>query len=404
MTSIAQISVNNALDSHGYPIQVMLIAEHSQSGQLLGELCRQVFTGVSVRWVYQLSEAIPMITSLAPDIVFVKPASVDDLLPADYITTIHSVAQDEHLPIIVLCDKQDSHSIEELSCSGATDSLAISDLSDASIYRCVRNAVEKSQLRRDNESKRVIIQQNNRELAIHKQHIGAFYETVSHELKSPLAGAREYVSLVLDGVCGDANSAQKELLTNAIQCCDTLRDLIHDLLDTAALENGMLTMRYQQCNLEELVRSTIARYSAVANRQGVSIQLNIQGASPVIDCDEFRISQLLSHLLSNAIKHSEASGGVQVTLSTSAKDFVSLSVKDSGPGIEPRHQQRIFDKFYQIKLEHEDEFEHHQGMGIGLFLCRSIACLHGGKLSLQSELGEGTVFTAQIPKMQQSKN
>lgn len=404
MTSIVQFSANRLLDFDASPIQVLLIDVESSTRQLVNGLCKQVFDGISVRCVHQLNEAIPLISKLTPDIVFVNISALDELIPKDYVTTIHSVAQDEHLPIVVLCDEYDSQRFEELSRSGASDCLAIGDLSTGSIYRCVSNAVEKSQLRRDNAKKRVIIQQNNRELAIHKQQIGAFYETVSHELKSPLAGAREYVSLVLDGVCGEASSPQKELLANALQCCDSLRDLIHDLLDTAALENGMLALRYQQCNLEELVGNIVARYSALAQLKGVSISLDIPDASLLIDCDELRVGQLLSHLLSNAIKHSEAPGIIQVTLSASDAAFVSLSVEDSGPGIEPAHQQRVFDKFYQIKLEHEDEFEHHEGMGVGLFLCRSIACLHGGKLSLQSVPGSGSVFTAQLPKKQQVKN
>lgn len=399
-----QHATDQLADIHRPPMQLLLIVDDISTQERLAELCKESFDGACVRCADQLSDAIPMISRLAPDIVFVHLSTAVKLRPTEYVSTIHSVANDEHLPVIALCDQQDRQRVETLSQCGAADSLAIADLSSAAVYRCVSNAVEKSQLRRDNETKRVIIQQNNRELAIHKQHIGSFYEAVSHELKSPLAGAREYVSLVLDGVCGEASFAQKELLTNALQCCDSLRDLIHDLLDTAAMENGMLVLRYNPCNLEQLVRDVVTRHAVVAERQGILIQTNFQRELTLVDCDELRIMQLLSHLLSNAIKHSVAPGSVQVSLSADDNAFFLLSVKDSGSGIDPAHQQRVFDKFYQVKLEHEDEYEHHEGMGVGLFLCRSIACLHGGRLSLQSTPGEGCIFTAQIPKTQQYEN
>ncbi len=397
MTSLVGFSGANASLTQCTPVELLLIDPDRVGRQRFIDCCKDAFETVSVRGADQLQGALAMISARVPDIIFVALTPDNSPSPADCIGSIRSVARDDHLPIIALCKEYDRQRLETLNRCGVTDALAIADLSTAAMYRCISHALEKSKLQRDNATKDVVIQQNNRELAIQKQHIGSFYEAVSHELKSPLAGAREYVSLVLDGVCGEASPSQKELLTHAIECCDSLRDLIHDLLDTAAMENGMLVLRNKPCDLEQLVRNVVARHSAVARRQGISIDIDIQGRPRSICCDEFRISQLLSHLLSNAIKHSCASGDIRVTLNTTDKTFVSLSVADSGPGIEQAHRQRVFDKFYQIKQANEDEFEHHEGMGVGLFLCRSIACLHGGKLTLQSTPGEGCVFTAQIP-------
>lgn len=397
MGAQAHISATQLTDIRCRPMSALLVDEEAARQQIVSAYLQQVFDDIVIQSAEHIAEAFPFLSAHRFDVVLLRITPLNLHLLSDYVVTIGKVALDEHLPVIALSEELSEQQLRELLALGVADCLASSELSEASIYRSVRNAVEKGQLRRDNESKRVIIQQNNRELQIQKQHIGSFYETVSHELKSPLAGAREYISLVIDGVCGDANAEQKKLLYSALECCDSLKDLIHDLLDTAAMENGMLVLRYAPCAINQLVRKVIARYSPQAGNAGLSIRADIQCPVEFIDCDEMRLDQLLSHLISNAIKNSRANEDILVSLALAGDKYITLSVRDQGRGIPLEHQQRVFDKFYQIKDDTDNEFEHLPGMGLGLYLCRSIACLHGGHLGIQSTPGEGSAFTASIP-------
>ena len=234
-------------------------------------------------------------------------------------------------------------------------------------------------------------------LARKNEEIRSFYHYLAHELKSPLSSATEFVSITLDGLAGPLTDEQHQYLGLARESCNQIRIYINDLLDVARLENGKLKIRCQSGSLDALIRRVEAVVSREAKEKQIAFSSDIQPGLPWVTMDESRIFQVLINLLKNAMKFTPEEGRVTVRaeIHPQEQDRILVSVKDTGRGIEKEKQEHIFDRFFQVR---KDDMEIEGGLGMGLHLCRELVQLHGGEISVESALGEGSTFFFTLPR------
>ena len=245
------------------------------------------------------------------------------------------------------------------------------------------------------------LEQNKNELERRNSEINTFYHTLAHELKTPLTAAREFVSIVMDQIAGPVNGDQQEYLGTAKACCDQIKTYIDDLLDMTRLETGKLALEQKRGSIDKVVSLIVAETSSVAKENQLSLCQEITPGLPAVLIDERRIIQVLTNLISNAIKFTPEGGKIVVSARPAAKsNFISIAVADSGVGIDARHCERIFDRLYQVN---KDDAKVKGGLGIGLSLCREIVRLHGGTITVESEPGHGTRFTFTVPVAYESE-
>jgi len=227
------------------------------------------------------------------------------------------------------------------------------------------------------------------------EEIGNFYQTLAHELKTPLTAAREFVAIVLDEIPGPVNETQKEFLTTAKQCCDQIRVYMNDLLDLTRLETGKLAVEHGPLSLGRAIALAVSEMSLAAADKRLVVGQDVPLDLPPMTGDEGRITQVLTNLLSNAVKFTPDGGRIEIAVRAEpAAGLVRVSVADSGIGIEAYALPRVFDRLYQVR---EDDAHFKGGLGIGLSLCREIVRSHGGAITVTSTPGQGATFTFTLP-------
>lgn len=246
----------------------------------------------------------------------------------------------------------------------------------------------------------VELEQTNQDLLRKNQEIQNFYHTLSHELKTPLTSAREFISIVMDGLAGPLNETQLEYLGIAKESCNQLRFCINDLLDASRLETGKLSIELKPTSLTPLVQRVVTVMTPFAAEKTIALNQEVQPDLPQVPLDETRMRQIITNLLNNAIKFTPVGGKILVKAGDAPgrPGLLQISVSDTGCGIPKEEQDRIFDRLYQIKA---GDAATEQGIGLGLYLCRELVQLHGGTIWVESEPGKGSTFAFIVPKSQQ---
>jgi len=246
------------------------------------------------------------------------------------------------------------------------------------------------------------LEQTNRDLVKRSEEIQYFYHTLSHELKTPLTAAREFVSIVIDGLAGELNSTQLKYLRIAKKSCTELAVYINDLLDATRLDTGKLHLELKAASLPAIIHRAIAVMEPVAIGKKIRLSEDLDTRLMDVMVDESRIMQILTNLLNNALKFTFEGGEVIVKFGEDSKnsEFLQISVTDTGCGIPKDQIDNLFHRFYQIK---KGDATPEKGVGLGLYLCREMVLLHGGKIWVESSLGKGSTFSFTIPKQTATK-
>lgn len=240
------------------------------------------------------------------------------------------------------------------------------------------------------------VERTNSDLRRKNEEIQNFYHTLSHELKTPLTSAREFISIVIDGLAGGLTDTQREYLRIAMDSCNQLRVCINDLLDATRLETGKLSIDLKPTAIGELAQRVVTTLLPAANGKRIRLACDVERGLPPVELDESRVTQVITNLVNNAVKFTEPGGEITVGVGASAEkaDFVEVSVIDTGRGIAGSQIDRIFDRLYQVKSG-DATTEH--GVGLGLFICRELVRLHGGDIRVESVVGKGSAFTFELP-------
>lgn len=222
-----------------------------------------------------------------------------------------------------------------------------------------------------------------------------FLSNVSHELRTPLAGIGSLVENMLDGVTGELTEKQTRYMAGIKESSDRLARLIHDLLDLSVIESGKIKLVPTQFALPALINEVTEALRPVATAKSVSLTAVPAAQEHIAWADRDKITQVLTNLLGNAIKFTPAGGSIELgTEEPKDANWLSVYVSDTGPGIAPEDVARIFDEFYQI---HNPGKEKSKGVGLGLAISKKLVELHGGTISVTSELGSGSKFSFTLP-------
>ena len=221
-----------------------------------------------------------------------------------------------------------------------------------------------------------------------------FISTVSHELRTPLSAIRASLALLVDDTAEPLPADTRELIGIAHQSCERLVRLVNDVLDVQKIEAGSMRYQFQRWPLSSLVKQALEAMQAYARQ--FDVELTYRDSESVLEAavDPDRLHQVLTNLVSNAVKFSPRGGTVEVTLSVHGGQ-ARLSIKDHGSGIPDEFRARIFQKFAQADSADSRE---KGGTGLGLSICKSIVEAHGGTISFESTAGQGTVFHVDLPR------
>ena len=220
-----------------------------------------------------------------------------------------------------------------------------------------------------------------------------FISMVSHELRTPLTTIKGFVTIVLNEETGPLNDQQRHFLQTSDRAIDRLTLLVSDLLDISRIEAGQIKMLLRPTSVLDLCQRLQHNFSPQLKAQNLTLTLKIPENLPRVLADAHRITQVLDNLMSNAIKYTTEGG---ITLSAVDKgDYIMISVKDTGSGIPAEEHDKIFDKFYQIKV---GTGYPSKGTGLGLAIVKSIIDSHRGKIWLESAPGKGADFRFILPR------
>jgi signal transduction histidine kinase len=230
------------------------------------------------------------------------------------------------------------------------------------------------------------------ELEAASQHKSEFLANMSHELRTPLNAIIGFSQVLRDEMVGPVNEKQSEYLDDIISSGNHLLSLINDVLDLSKVEAGQVELDVHPFSLREALERGVVMVRERATEGDVRVGFTADPEVDVVDGDERRIKQVIFNLLSNAVKFTPAGGEVDVS-ATRVNGEVRVSVVDTGPGIAPEDHERIFEEFRQT----ETGVEQHEGTGLGLALAKRFVELHGGRIWLESEVGQGSTFTFALP-------
>jgi len=218
-----------------------------------------------------------------------------------------------------------------------------------------------------------------------------FVMAASHELKTPLTSIGMSISLLKEKLTDKLGSKETELLNAADEEVQRLKALVSDLLDISRIEAGKMEMDFDSVSVELLLEKSVGLLKKQADEKSVDLSYTLAGDLPSVKVDVNKITWVLTNLISNALRYTQAGGYIRL----SAEQVVSqihFSVSDNGAGIPYEYQSRIFDKFVQVKTQQSPG-----GSGLGLAICKEIVRAHGGTIWVDSQPGEGSTFTFTIP-------
>jgi len=217
-----------------------------------------------------------------------------------------------------------------------------------------------------------------------------FVATVSHDLRVPLTYMRGYATML--PMVGQLNPKQSEFASKIMVGIEQMSELIEDLLDLNRIEAGV-GLALETCTMDELVTNAVANLRNNAANKNITLTTDLAGGLPPISGDRTLLRQAISNLVDNAIKYTPSGG--RIRLFTEARDGrVIIAVQDNGIGIAPSDQARLFEKFFRVKQRDTIGIK---GSGLGLAIVKSIVERHGGRIGVESRLGQGSTFYVELP-------
>jgi signal transduction histidine kinase len=236
------------------------------------------------------------------------------------------------------------------------------------------------------------IEEKSRELEIASRHKSQFLANMSHELRTPMNSVLGFTEMLADGLYGPLPDKAKAALAKVQANGKHLLGLINDVLDLSKIEAGQLTLSLDDYSLGQVVNTVVTSTESLARAKGLALKATVPPALPIGRGDERRLTQVVINLVGNAIKFTDA-GSVEI-VAKSLDGFFEIDVCDTGPGIAPEDQKRIFEEFQQVD---DSSTRRKGGTGLGLAISRRIVEMHGGTLTVESTVGQGSTFSVRVP-------
>ncbi|MFL5654597.1 MAG: ATP-binding protein, partial [Ktedonobacteraceae bacterium] len=251
------------------------------------------------------------------------------------------------------------------------------------------------------------LQQKNRELQeqyLQMQEVNSlkseFLANMSHELRTPLNCIIGFAQLMYEGMAGPLSDEQEEYLGDVLSSAKHLLRLINDVLDLAKIESGTMSLYPEQVNLQKLTGEVCDTLRGLVAEKRICVDVNIDSSLEGIVLDSAKLKQVLYNYLSNAIKFTPEEGHIQISIRPEGEDAFLLEVEDTGVGIAPEDQERLFIEFQQLDSGPTKKF---QGTGLGLALTKHIVEAQRGTVGVRSTPGQGSTFYAVLPRVVTTK-
>jgi two-component system, cell cycle sensor histidine kinase PleC len=201
--------------------------------------------------------------------------------------------------------------------------------------------------------------------------------------------------MLLEGVTGPVNLGQEDSLRRVESNSKHLTLIIDDILDISRIEAGKMPLYVTECHVPDLIGEVIAELDPIIARSKLKVTTDIDEAAAVIRSDRQKVKQIVLNLIANALKFTPEGSVRACARHDPVRDEVHIAVQDTGIGIAPEHQQKVFEDFQQVDSSPTREYG---GTGLGLAICRRLADMLGGRISLVSQPGVGSTFTLSLPR------
>src|SRR5882757_985529 len=357
--------------------RVLLIEDNPGDADLVRLRLVEGRPQLQVECVSRLSEALEFLAKETPALVLLD-LNLPDSRGAETFRKIREKAP--NVPVVVLSGQEDEAMAEKALHQGVQDYLVKGDLSSKQLERAMRYAVERQALllSLDIASKQQLEFKNQ------------FLSHVSHELRTPLTCIHQYVTLLVDGLAGPLEPEQFDHLKTVLKSVNQLHAMIRDLLEATRAENGTLRVEPRCISIGELMQQAVAMMRPTAQAKQIGLEIGLDSRIPLVYADPDRILEVLINLMDNAIKFTAAEGSVMVKacMTENDADSVYVSVTDTGRGIGVEAQSLIFERLYE---DPDSVDNNRKGLGLGLFICKELVRLQGGRIWVASDPGQGSI-------------
>lgn len=220
-----------------------------------------------------------------------------------------------------------------------------------------------------------------------------FISMAAHELRAPMTAIKGYISMILEGDTGDIPEKARGFLADATSINDRMVRLVNNMLNVSRIEEGRMSFQFDNDELSRVIRTVYSQFLPEAQRKNLEYKLDIpNNIKDKVYADVDKLHEIAGNLISNAIKYTEK-GSVQVRLVQPDPQVIRFEVVDTGPGISPEEQVKLFQKFYRV----ESNVGKTTGTGLGLYISRLMIEKFKGKIGLNSEPGVGSTFWFELP-------
>ncbi len=393
-------------------LKILIVDDDEVDRMAVQRSLRKVNVKLKVTEAQDCERAISLLQNHTFDCVF-----LDYRLPdGDGLNLVKEVRSlNIKVPLIVLTGQGDEQIAVDLMKAGASDYLSKSWVSPERLWQVMRNSIRVHQAEMEAElaNKRLwenneLLRRKNRELERQRQQIelqnhklaeasrlkSQFLATMSHELRTPMNAIMGFSQLLLRQYPDPLAPQQMDMVQRIFNNAQNLLTLLNEVLDFSKIEAGQLELDAKEFNLTQLVNLTTEELRSLAVEKKLTLKLDINLEEPQVINDQNCIRQILVNLISNAIKFTD-SGGIWIQVKELETDQLEISVQDTGIGIAPDHLQEIFEAFRQVN---QTSTRKHYGTGLGLAIVDSLVKLIQGKVSVESELGCGSVFKVEFPR------
>lgn len=362
---------------------VLLIEDNPGDADLVRLRLVEGKAPVEVNCVERLADGLAEVSRQPPSVILLD-LNLPDSHGAETFRTVLSKAPG--VPVVILSGQEDEQLAIKAVHQGVQDYLVKGDITGKHLERAMRYAVERQALLHSLEISR-------------KQQIefkNQFLSHVSHELRTPLTCIHQYASLLYDGLAGGLAPEQRDHVGVILKSVNQLHAMIRDLLEATRAECGKIRVEPRCVAIGDLVKQAVAMMKATAQQKRVGLEMGVDSRIPFVYADPDRTLEVLINLIDNAIKFTPPEGAVTVNtcLVEADRDFVYVSVVDTGRGISPEALPLIFERLYQDPNSVDDN---RSGLGLGLYISREIVSLQGGRIWVASQPGQGTTFTFTLP-------
>jgi len=389
---------------NGKTIRILLIEDNPGDARLLQILISEE-SNIQFKLIQvdRLSTGLEFLVKEAVDVVLLD-LYLPDSQGADTLARLR--VQAPAVPVVVLTGLEDERLGVTLVQAGAQDYLVKGQLTSFLLVRSMRYAIERkrteekilqlnAQLERRVEERTADLSRANAELAKVARAKDEFLASMSHELRTPLNAILGLAEALQEQTRGSLNEHQLKSLRLIEESGHHLLSLINDILDLSKIEAGKLDLQFDLIAVETICQASLQFIREAAVKKSISVSFNTNNMQAVLQADTRRLKQILVNLLSNAVKFTPEGGqvGLEVTAEPE-QEVIHFTVWDTGIGIPVEELARLFQPFVQLDSSLSRQ---HEGTGLGLALVSRLTEMHGGSLSVSSEVGRGSRFTVSLP-------